>query len=65
MKENVKILGDIRGSRCTTGIVDTGGKRKKSSIRKILIILFGHLLGIRVNIYVNFCLQFHFKDFAA
>jgi hypothetical protein len=38
-----KIHGDIRSSRCTTGVVDTSGKWKKSSIRKVLIILFGHL----------------------
>jgi hypothetical protein len=38
-----KICGDIRGSRCTTGVNDTGGKWKKSSNIKILIILFGHL----------------------
>ncbi len=36
-----KIRGDIRGSRCTTGVNDIGGKWKKSSSRKILIILFG------------------------
>ncbi len=39
-------------SRCTTGVNDTGGKWKKSSSRKILIILFGHLFV---------CLQVHFK----
>jgi hypothetical protein len=38
-----KILGDICGSRYTTDVVDTGGKWEKSSSRKILIILFGHL----------------------
>ncbi len=38
-----KIRGDIRSSRLTTGVADTGGKWKKSSIRKILIILLGHL----------------------
>jgi hypothetical protein len=37
-----KIRGDIRSSRFATGN-DTGGKGKKSSIRKILIIVFGHL----------------------
>jgi hypothetical protein len=37
------ICGDIHSSRCTTGVVDTGGKWKKSSITKVLIILFGHL----------------------
>ncbi len=38
-----KIRGDIRSSRFATGVNDTGGKCKKSSIRKILIILFGQL----------------------
>ncbi len=44
-----KICGDIRGSRCTTGVVDTGGKRKKSSSRKILIILYGHLCVVELT----------------
>jgi hypothetical protein len=39
----LKILGDIRSSRYTTGVIDTGGKWKKSSISKIFIISFGHL----------------------
>ncbi len=39
----LKIRGDIRSSRCNTGDVDTGGKWKKSSIIKILIICIGHL----------------------
>jgi hypothetical protein len=44
------IRGDIRNSRCTTGVVDnTSGKWKKSFIRKVLIILFGHLWGSGVN----------------
>jgi hypothetical protein len=38
-----KIRGGIRSLRFATGVNDTGGKWKKSSIRKILIILFGHL----------------------
>ncbi len=38
-----KIHGDICSSRFATGVNDTGGKWKKCSIRKILIILFGHL----------------------
>jgi hypothetical protein len=38
-----KIRGDIRGSRCTTG------KWKKSSSRKILIILFGHLWVVELT----------------
>ncbi len=43
-----KILVDIRSSRCTPGVVDTGGKWKKSSIRKIFIISFGHLLVVEL-----------------
>jgi hypothetical protein len=38
-----KIRGDIRSSRFATGDNNTDGKWKRSSIRKILIILFGHL----------------------
>ncbi len=38
-----KIRGDFRSSRLTTGVVDVGDKWKKSSVRKILIILLGHL----------------------
>jgi hypothetical protein len=34
-----KILGDILSSRCTTGVVDTGSKWKKSVIRKISLFL--------------------------
>jgi hypothetical protein len=37
----------------TTVVVDNGGKEKKYSIRKVLIIYFRHLL--------NFFLQVHFK----
>ncbi len=44
-----KIRGDIRGSRCTAGVNDTGGKWKKSSSRKILIILFGHLRVVELT----------------
>jgi hypothetical protein len=44
-----KIRGDICGSRCTTGVNDTGGKWKKSSSRKILIILFGDLWVIELT----------------
>jgi hypothetical protein len=38
-----QIRGDIRSSRFSTGVVDTGGKWKKSSIRKFVMISFGHL----------------------
>jgi hypothetical protein len=35
-----KIRGDIRSSWCTTGVVETGGKWKKSSIRKVFHYFF-------------------------
>jgi hypothetical protein len=36
-------LGKFAEKFCTTGgVVDTGGKWKKSSIRKALIVLIGH-----------------------
>jgi hypothetical protein len=44
-----KNCGDIRSSRCTTGVVDTGGKWRKSSIIKVLIILFGHLWEVELT----------------
>jgi hypothetical protein len=44
-----KIRGDIPSSRFATGVVDTGGKWKKSSVRKILIILFGYLWVVEVT----------------
>ena len=43
-----QILGDIRSSRSTTGAAGTGGKWKKSSIRKIFIISFGHLWVVQI-----------------
>ena len=53
-----KIRGDIRGSRCTTGVNDTGGKWKKSSSRKILIILFGHLWVVELTYIYIFAFKF-------
>jgi hypothetical protein len=44
-----KIRGDIRNSRFATGVVDTGGKWRKLSSRKILIILFGHLSVVELT----------------
>jgi hypothetical protein len=32
-----------------TGVIDTGGKWKKSPVRKVLIILFGHLWVIELT----------------
>ncbi len=58
----LKIPGDICNSRFTTGVVDTGGKWKKSEKFNNLA---GAPLDSRVNIYLNFCLQAHFKVSAA
>ncbi len=44
-----KIRWDIRTSRFATGVNDTGGKWKKPSSRKILIILFGHLWVVELT----------------
>ncbi len=35
--------------KCTTSVIDTSGKWKKSSIIKVLIILFGHLLEVELT----------------
>jgi hypothetical protein len=40
---------DIRSSRCNKGVVDTGGKGKKSSITKVLITLLGHLWVVQLT----------------
>ncbi len=53
-----KIRGDIRGSRCTTGVNDTSGKCKKSSSRKILRILFGHLWVVELTYISIFAFKF-------
>ncbi len=45
----LKICRDIRSSRCTTCVVDTGGKWKKSSIINVLIIFFGHLWDVELT----------------
>ncbi len=53
-----KIRGEIRSSRLTTGVVDTGGKWKKSSIRKILIIGLGHLWIVELTYIYIFAFKF-------
>jgi hypothetical protein len=45
-----KIRGDIWSSRCTTGVVDTGGKWKKIFNKKNLHYFFWTPLGSRVSI---------------
>jgi hypothetical protein len=57
-----KICGDIRSSRCTTGVIDIGGKWKKSSIIKILIILFGHLWEVELTYRYIFALKFTLRS---
>ncbi len=54
-----KIRVDIRRSRCTTGVVETGDKWRKSSTRKVLIIFLEHFCVI--DILINFFLQVHLK----
>ncbi len=56
-----KSHADIRSSRLTTGVADTGGKWKKIFNQKNFNNLVGTPLDSRVNIYVHFCLQVHFK----
>ncbi len=56
-----KIRGDIRSSRCTTGVVDTGGKWQKSSNWKILIILFGYLWVVELTYTYIFAFKFSLR----
>ncbi len=57
-----KIGGDIHSSRLTTGVVDTTGHWKN---QKIFNNFVGTPLDSRVNIYIHFCFQVHFKVSAA
>jgi hypothetical protein len=56
-----KSCGDIHSSRCTTGVVDSGGKWKKVFKLKYFNYFVWTPLGSRVNIDINVCLQVHFK----
>ncbi len=53
-----KIRGDIRSSRCTIGVIDTGGKWKKSSIGKVLIIFFLRLWVVELTYRQMFSFKF-------
>ncbi len=55
-------FGDIRSSRCTTGVVDTGGKWKKSLIIKVLIILFGNLWEVELTYRYIFAFKFTLRS---
>jgi len=43
-------------------VVDTGGKWKKSSIIKVLIILFGHLCEIELTYRYIFAFKFTLRS---
>jgi hypothetical protein len=53
-----KIRGDIRSSRCTAGVLDTGGKWEKSPIRKIFSSPFGHLWVVELENRTKFFFKF-------
>ncbi len=53
-----KIRGDIRSSRCTTGVVDIDVKWKKISFRKVLIIFLGHLWLVELTYREIFSFKF-------
>jgi hypothetical protein len=55
------IRGDIRSSRFATGVNNTGGKWKKLSSRKILIILFGHLWVVELTYMYIFAFKFNLR----
>ncbi len=57
-----KIRGYIPSSRCTNGGVDTGGKWKKSSIIKVLIILYGHLWEVGLTYRYIFAFKFTLRS---
>ncbi len=59
-----KIGGDNRGSRCTTGVNNTGGMEKIFKQKNCNNFVWAPL-GSRVSIYKHFCLQDHFKVSAA
>ncbi len=58
----LKISGDIRSSRCITGVVRWHRRQmKKNFNQKSLNYFFGTPLCSRINIKINFFLQVHFK----
>jgi hypothetical protein len=59
-----KIRGDIRGSRCTAG-VNNRWQMEKIFKQKNFNNFVWAPLDSRVNIYIHFCLQVHFKVSAA
>ncbi len=57
-----KIRRDIRSSRFATGVNDTGRKCKRSSIIKVLIIQFGHLLEVQLTYGKIFSFKFTLRS---
>ncbi len=57
-----KIRGDIHSSRCTTGVIDTGGEWKKSSKIIVFIILFGHLWEVELAYRYIFAFNFTLRS---
>jgi hypothetical protein len=55
----VKVRGDICSSRCTTGVVDTGGKRKNLQSENFLIF-FGTSLCSTVELTYGYIISFKF-----
>ncbi len=57
-----KIREDIRSSRCTTNVVDTGGKWKKSSIIKVLIICLDTFWEVELAYRYIFAFKFTLRS---
>ncbi len=58
----LKVCGDICSSSCATSVFDTGGKWKKSSIIKVIIILFGHLWEVELTYRYIFAFNFTLRS---
>jgi hypothetical protein len=52
----------IRRDIAAQGVVDTSGKWKKSSIMKVLIILFGHLWEVELSYRYIFAFKFTLRS---
>ncbi len=58
----LEIRRDIRSSRCNSGVIDTGGKWKKSSIKKVYIILFGQPWEVELTYRYIFAFKFTLRS---
>ncbi len=57
-----QIFLKIRRDIAAQGVVDTGGKWKKSSIMKVLIILFRHLWEVELSYRYIFAFKFTLRS---